>query len=200
MEKLRELLQLPVLASEHGQGVDTLIVLVHLLMILLFVCWLAYVAYALFRFHRSRNPKADYLGVRNHASNYIEVVVALVEAVLLIGFAVPLWANAVDKFPAEKDSIVLQVAAQQFDWNVRYAGKDGVFGKQDPKFVSSSNPFGVNPNDPAGKDDVPTTTQIHVVVNKPVIAIITSKDVIHSFKIIAMRVTQDAIPGQKAPI
>lgn len=202
MEKLSELLQLPVLASEHGKGVDTLIVLVHLLMIALFVGWLAYFSYALFRFHRSRNARADYLGVRNHASNYIEVVVALVEAVLLIGFAVPLWANAVDadKFPSAEKSTVIQIVAQQFDWNVRYPGKDGVFGKQDIRWFSSTNLFAVDPNDPAGKDDVPTTTQIHVVVNKPVIAMISSKDVIHSFKIIAMRVTQDAIPGQRIPI
>jgi len=199
MDKLRELLQLPVLASRHGYEVDKLIVLVHLLMIALFVGWLAYFTYALFRFHRSRNPKADYLGVRNHASNYIEIIVAAVEFILLIGFAVPLWANAVDSknFPTEKDSLGLQVVAQQFDWNVRYPGKDGVFGKQDIKWVSSTNLFGVDPNDAAGKDDVPTTTQMHVVVNKPVIITLTSKDVIHSLKIIAMRVTQDAIPGMR---
>ena len=52
------------LASEHGQSVDNLIIYVHWLMIALFVGWLAYFAYALFRFHRSRNPKADYIGVR----------------------------------------------------------------------------------------------------------------------------------------
>ena len=42
--------------------------------------------------------------------------------------------------------------------------------------------------------------EIHVVVNKPVIITLTSKDVIHSFKLIAMRVTQDAIPGVKIPL
>jgi cytochrome c oxidase subunit 2 len=41
---------------------------------------------------------------------------------------------------------------------------------------------------------------MHVPVNKPVIAYISSKDVIHSFKISAMRVTQDAIPGMRIPI
>jgi len=37
--------------------------------------------------------------VKNHASNYIEGAVAIVEGVLLIGVAIPLWAKAVDKFP-----------------------------------------------------------------------------------------------------
>ena len=151
---ISKLLGLPVLASEHGQQVDNLIIYVHWLMIVLFVGWLAYFAYTLFRFHRSRNPKADYFGVRNHASNYIEGAVALIEAVLLIGVAVPLWAKAVDKFPAEKDSTVFQIVAQQFAWNVRYTGKDGVFGKQDMHQVNATNTFGVLPDDPNGKDDI----------------------------------------------
>ena len=37
-------------------------------------------------------------------------------------------------------------------------------------------------------------------MNKPVIIMLTSKDVIHSFKVIAMRVTQDAIPGMRIPL
>jgi cytochrome c oxidase subunit 2 len=197
---MEKLLGLPELASEHGKDVDNLIIYVHLLMGVLFVGWLGYFAYVLFRFHRSRNPKADYLGVRSHASNYIEVIVALVEVVLLVGFAIPLWYNAANQFPDEKKSTVNQIVAHQFDWDVRYPGKDGVFGKQDMHWVSSTNSFGVDPNDPNGKDDVQDATQIHVVVDKPVIMWISSKDVIHSFKIIAMRVTQDAIPGQRIPI
>ena len=202
-----KLLGLPVLASEHGRDVDNLIIYVHWLMIVLFVGWLAYFAYALFRFHRSRNPKADYVGVKNHASSYIEVAVAVVEGVLLIGVAVPLWAKAVDKLPDEKDATVIRVAAQQFAWNVRYPGKDGEFGKQDMRFVTGENPFGIDPNDPKGKDDVPGLNEIHVPFVKndkgeirPVIIYITSRDVIHSFKVIALRITQDAIPGMRVPI
>ena len=197
---MEKLLGLPELASVHGKDVDNLIIYVHILMAVLFVGWLGYFAYVLIRFHRSRNPKADYVGVRSHASNYIEVIVVIAEAVLLVGFAIPLWANAAGKFPEEKDATVIQIVAQQFDWNVRYPGKDGKFGLQDMRWVSATNAFGVDPADPAGKDDVQDATQIHVVVGKPVIARISSKDVIHSFKIIAMRVTQDAIPGMRIPI
>ena len=67
-------------------------------------------------------------------------------------------------------------------------------------FVNSTNTFGVDPNDPKGKDDVVVMHEMHVPVNKPVIAYVSSKDVIHSFKIIAMRVTQDAIPGMRIPV
>jgi cytochrome c oxidase subunit II len=195
-----KLLGLPVVASVHGRHVDQLIIYVHWLMIVLFVGWIAYFAYALFRFHHKRHPKADYLGVKSHVSNYIEGLVAVVEGVLLIGLAVPLWARAVDKFPAAKDSTVVQIVAQQFVWNVRYPGPDGKFGKQDMRWVTSDNVFGVDPSDPDGKDDVQVLNEVHVVVNKPVIIYVSSKDVIHSLKIIAMRVTQDAIPGLRMPV
>lgn len=202
MEKLltlQDFLKLPELASKHGHDVDMLIIYIHWLMIALFVGWIVYFAYALFRFHHTRHPKADYVGVKSHASSVVEVLVAAVEGVILIALAIPLWARAVDEFPAEKDSTVVQVVAQQFGWNVRYAGKDGLPGKQEMRFVKADNVFGIDPSDPNGKDDVQVSDQVHVVVNKPVIIFLSSKDVIHSFKILAMRVTQDAIPGMRIP-
>jgi cytochrome c oxidase subunit II len=196
---MRELLGLPVLASEHGQQVDNLIIYVHWLMIILFVGWLSYFAYALFRFRKSRNPRADYIGVKNHASSYIEVAVAAVEGILLIFVAVPLWAKAVD-VPKE-GAIQVQIVGQQFNWSARYPGKDGKFGNQDMHFINSTNSFGVDPSDPNGKDDVQLSLgEMHVVKNKPVVAYVSSRDVIHSFKVIAMRVTQDAIPGMRIPL
>jgi cytochrome c oxidase subunit II len=197
---LGKILGLPPLASENGQGVDDLIIYVHWLMLALFVGWIIYFFYAVNRFRSSRNPKADYVGVRNHASSYMEITVAAIEAVLLIFIAVPLWAKAVDKFPSPGESTVIQVVAQQFAWNARYAGPDGVFGRQDMKFVASDNIFGVDPTDANGKDDIQVLNEIHVPVGKPVIIYLSSKDVIHSLKIIAMRVCQDAIPGLRIPV
>jgi cytochrome c oxidase subunit 2 len=193
------LLGMPPLASKNGQDVDDLIIYVHWLMLALFIGWIIYFAYAVWRFRASRNPKADYVGVKSHASTYVELAVAGVEAVLLIFIAVPLWAKAVDKFPPADKSTVIQVVAQQYAWNARYAGPDGIFGAQDMKFVSSTNIFGVDPDDPNGKDDITTLNEIHVPIGKPVIIYVSSKDVIHSLKIIAMRVCQDAIPGLRIP-
>ena len=123
-----------------------------------------------------------------------------IEAFLLLWLAVPRWAKNVQQFPAAKDSTVIQVVAQQYAWNIRYAGNDGIFGRQDMKFVSTDNVFGVDPADSHGKDDVQVLNEMHVVVNKPVIIYLSSKDVIHSFKVLAMRVTQDAIPGLRIPL
>lgn len=197
-----KLLGLPPLASEHGADVDKLILYVHWLMAALFVGWFIYFLYVIFRFRSASNPKANYAGVTSHASSYVEGAVALVEGILLLGFAVPLWSKAVDKFPPESQSTVIRVMAQQFLWNVRYPGPDGEFGRADLRFVNSTNVWGVDPDDPKGKDDFSpgSSNEIIVPVNKPVIAYITSQDVVHSFKINPLRVTQDAIPGLRIPI
>jgi cytochrome c oxidase subunit 2 len=205
MDKLSELtgklMGLPPLASKHGGDVDQLIIYVHWLMGALFVGWILYFILVLVKFNKKANPKADYVGIRGHASNYIEAIVAVVEGVLLIGFAVPLWAHAVDRFPtAEDHPTKLKIVAQQFNWNVFYPGADGEFGNRDFSLVTSDNPWGLDKTDPKGKDDFQTLDEIHVPVDKPVIITLTSKDVIHSFKVIAMRVTQDAIPGVPIPV
>jgi len=206
IDTFKKLLGMPVLASENGQEVDLLIIYIHWLMIALFIGWLAYFLYCIWRFRASRNPKADHVGARSHASTWLELVVAGVEAVLLIAFAIPMWARAADvtKF-SEKDraeATNIQIIAQQFNWNVRYPGKDGKFGKQSMQLVNEQNLFGVDATDEAGKDDVQIvpSSEIHVPIGKPVVAYISSKDVIHSFKVIAMRVTQDAIPGMRIPV
>lgn len=199
MDIFYKILGLPPVASDRGHLVDNFIVYIHFLMVALFFGWLVYFVFTLYRFHKNRSPKANYFGVRNHFSTYIEVAVVAVEACLLLFFAVPLWGDVVGKFPKESESTVIQIVAQQFAWNARYAGMDGQFGAQDMKFVSSDNVFGVDPADPKGKDDVQVLNEIHVPVNKPVICYVSSKDVIHSFRVVAMRVTQDAIPGMRIP-
>ena len=195
-----KLLGMPPLASSNGRDVDDLIIYVHWLMALLFIGWIIYFCFTVWRFHRSRHPKADYHGVRNHHSNYIEGFVVLVEGLLLVLVAVPLWAKAVDKFPPANQSTVVQVVGQQYAWNFRYPGPDGIFGRQDMRWVSNTNVFGVDPTDPNGKDDIQTLNDLRVPINKPVILYVSSKDVIHSLKIISMRVCQDAIPGLRIPV
>ena len=78
------LLGMPPLASSNGQDVDNLIIYVHWLMLALFIGWIVYFVYAVWRFHKKRNPKADYVGVKSSASTYIEGAVALVEGILLV--------------------------------------------------------------------------------------------------------------------
>jgi cytochrome c oxidase subunit II len=198
---MTEWLGLPLLAAEHGGQIDSLIGWTHIFMLVLFLGWASFFTYALIRFRRSRNPVADYAGVKSHRSTYMEVGVAVVEAVLLFGFAIPIWAARVDAIPPPHESLVVQVTGEQFAWNVHYAGPDGVFGRTDIKLLDlQSNPVGLDRSDPAAKDDVTTLNQLYLPVNKPIVVRLRSKDVIHSFGVPEFRVKQDAIPGLTIPI
>jgi cytochrome c oxidase subunit II len=194
-------LGLPALASAHGGQIDSLIGWIHVFMLILFIGWGGFFVFALIRFRRSRNPVADYAGVRSHRSTYMEIGVAVVEAVLLFGFAIPMWAARVDGAPPESEALVVNVTGEQFAWNVHYPGPDKVFGRTDLKLLDlQSNPLGLDRTDPAAKDDVTTLNQLYLPVNRPIIVRLRSKDVIHSFGVPEFRVKQDAIPGFTIPV
>lgn len=197
---MHEFLHMPVEASAHAAEIDHMTVIMHWLMFALFVGWGAFFTYVLIRFRRSKQRKADYAGVKSHASSYLEAAVAAVEAMLIIGFAVPLWAKRVNAFPSEKESTVVRVVAEQFAWNAHYPGPDGVFGRADIKLITPDNPLGIDRSDPYAKDDIATINQLNLPVGKPVIIYLTSKDVIHSFGVTYLRVKQDAIPGERIPL
>ncbi|HXW07681.1 MAG TPA: cytochrome c oxidase subunit II [Vicinamibacterales bacterium] len=198
---MTEWLGLPPLATTHGGQIDSLIGWMHIFMLILFVGWGAFFTYTLVRFRRSRNPVANYTGVKSHGSSYLEGGVLVVELALLFGFSIPLWAARVDRIPAESEALVVHVTAEQFAWNIRYAGPDGLFGRTDITQIDlQSNPLGVDRSDPAAKDDVTTLNQLYLPANKPVIVKLRSKDVIHSFGVPEFRVKQDAIPGLTIPI
>lgn len=194
-------LRFPELASEHGARLDHVTVLIHWLMLGLFVLWGGLFVYMLFRFSNKRNPQADYHGLKSHMSTYGEAAVALAEAVLLIGFSIPLYSERVDDLPSEAEATVVRVIGEQFAWNFHYAGPDGVFGKTTPELVDlETNPIGLDKDDPASADDITTINQLHLPVDRPALIYLSSKDVIHSFASQEMRVKQDAIPGMVFPV
>lgn len=195
-----DFLKFPVVASAHGPEIDDMTTIMHIAMLILFVGWGLFYLFILLRFRRSKQPRADYSGMKTHASNYIEGAIALFEVVVLVGLAFPLWAKRVNAFPSEKDALVLRVVGEQFNWNIHYPGADGAFGRTDIKLVTAENPLGLDRSDPNAKDDITTINQLHVPVSKPVIIRLTSKDVIHSFSLPFFRVKQDAIPGDVYPV
>jgi cytochrome c oxidase subunit 2 len=194
-------LGMPELAATHGLQIDNLIGWIHIFMLILFVGWGGFFLYVVVRFRQSRNPVADYKGVTSNRSVYSEVGVAVIEAILLVGFAIPIWAARIENIPPEGEALTVNLTPEQFAWNVRYAGPDGVFGKTDINLIDlQSNPLGVDRTDPAAKDDVTTVNQMYLPVNKPIVVNLRSKDVIHSFNVPEFRVKQDAIPGLTIPI
>jgi len=197
---LNELIGLPPNASEHGYQIDHIIEFSHWFMGALFVGWSTFFIYVLLRFRRGKHPVADHEGVKSGISTHLEFAVVLIEAVLLIGFAIPLWAKRVNSFPEDKDAIVIHAIGQQFNWTFHMPGPDGVFGRREVSFVTNSNPLGLDPSDPAGKDDLVVLGELHVPKDRPVIIELSSKDVIHNFALPHMRIAQDAIPGQLIPM
>jgi cytochrome c oxidase subunit 2 len=110
------------------------------------------------------------------------VLTAIISSIIFFGVDGTLLVNAYAdmrdgfwKFPTTQDQPVeIQVMAQQWAWNIRYAGADGKF------------------NTP---DDIVTLNEMHIPVNKPVMIKLRSKDVIHSFYLPNFRTKQDAVPG-----
>jgi cytochrome c oxidase subunit 2 len=191
---------LPIDVSTHGWEVDRLIVVIHWVMFALFAGWLIFLVYSLFRFRARADHKAEYHTKHFRLPTYLEAAVAITEAVLLCAFSFPIWRHYTQEMPPLEKSLRVRVVAEQFAWNVHYPGADGVFGKADPKLMGAANPLGLDPDDPAGADDVATINQLQIPVDTPVIVELTSKDVIHSFALPVARVKQDAIPGQAATL
>lgn len=197
---INEFLGMPPNASAEGYQVDHIIEFSHWFMGVLFVGWWVFFIFVLVRFRQKRNPVASHEGVTSGISTHLEFAVVLIDALLLIGFAIPLWAKRVNKIPDEKEAILVHAVGQQFSWNFHLPGPDGVFGRRDIYLESNSNPLGLDLSDPAAKDDLTALGELHVPINRDVVIDLSSKDVIHNFALPGMRMAQDAIPGQIIPM
>ena len=187
--------------SEHGADVDHILDVVHWFMIALFIGWTLFFLFCLWRFRQSRHPKASYEGVRSHLSSHLEIGVIIIEAVLLLGFAFPLWADRTDKWDLVQRSnpVRVRVVGWQFGWTYHYPGADGKFGRTDGALISSTNDLGIDFTDPNALDDF-SSPMLKLPLKRPAVLNIGSKDVIHNYSIIPMRIQQDAIPGKEIPM
>ena len=202
MAEILHYLGLPINMSVDGPAIDEVIILTHWLMLVLFIGWGAFFIVSLVKFRSSKNANADHDGVKSHFSSVLEVVVAVIEMVLLVGFALPIWASRINNVPEVNSGAVhARVVAQQFAWNIHYPGEDGIFGQTRPNLVDEvENPIGLDRSSTGGADDFVTINQLHIPVDTKIRLDLTSKDVIHSFSLPELRVKQDAIPGMIIPV
>jgi len=181
--------------NSNRVGIDVAIGWSLLVTGLVFIVTNLLLAYFVWRYQDAPGAVAAYW----HDNPKLEATWTLVTAGILIVFlvnALSLWGNITSAAPA--DATVIEVTGQQFAWNVRYPGKDGVFGRTNPKLVSSEtlNFIDRDLEDPAGKDDVVGPQNVLVLPEgKPVRILIRSMDVVHSFFLPSFRVKQDAMPG-----
>ncbi len=192
---------LPINLSVQGDGIDEINAMIHWLMLVLFVGWGIFFIISLIKFRASKNKVADYHGVKSHISSLFEAAVAVIEIIILFGFAFPIWASRVNDVPNPSEAVHIRVVAQQYAWNIHYPGPDGKFGNTKPELVDEQeNPIGLDRSSDNASDDFFTINQLHIPVNRKIRIDLTTKDVIHNFKLPELRVSQDAIPGMVIPV
>jgi cytochrome c oxidase subunit II len=151
-------------------------------------------ALAIWKF-RDRGQKAVYF--EGHTG--MEMVWTMATLVLFVGLGIygeRAWAEA--RFDdAAPGALQVEVTGQQFSWWFRYAGPDGKFGTLRPELISAStgNPVGLDMTDPAAKDDVVSSAELYVPVNREIEVLIRTQDVTHDFYVRELRLKQDAVPG-----
>lgn len=119
---------------------------------------------------------------------------------LLFGFLAirseRLWAATRSTGP-DLSALQIEVTGMQFAWYFRYPGHDANFGRTRPELISAAegNPVGIDPADARGTDDF-VTTQLVVPVNREIDLRLHAQDVIHGFFVPALRLKQNAVPGE----
>jgi cytochrome c oxidase subunit 2 len=180
--------------STHGRDIDSQFNRTLVVVGIAFTGAQLALGYAIWRFGRRGNERAVY----SHGSNKLEATWTIITAGVFIAIAIlgqQVWAR-LHLYAAADDAVRIEVVGQQFQWNFHYPGPDSTFGRTSAEFIddSSLNYVGLDPNDPAGKDDMQLTTLV-IPADRQVELTLRSKDVIHSLFIPAMRFKQDTVPG-----
>jgi cytochrome c oxidase subunit 2 len=193
---------LPLVASRHGAGIDAMLIYLLFAAGSLFFIGHLTLGYLVWRAarrqrvtHRLAEPKTEWM-----LSASLGLLVVTVGEVGVLAIGIPVWNEYFVARPPE-DAIFIEVTGQQFMWNVRYPGADGVLGRTDLGLVSEAdNPLGVDRADAAAADDIVELNEIAVQVDRPVRIRLRSKDMIHSLFLPHLRVKQDAVPGMTPEI
>ena len=162
---------------------------------IVFVAVNLFVAYAVYRYRHKEGAKANY----EPENKKLEVWLTLLTTVGVAAMLTPglfVWATFVS---VPDGATEIEAVGQQWKWTFRLPGEDGDFGLTDAKHISVENPFGMDPDDPAGRDDVlvddPT---VHIPAGGPVRFWLRSKDVLHNLTVAQFRVKMDAVPGMQS--
>ena len=158
-----------------------------------FVAVNLFLAYAIIRYrHRQGGEKAHYEPENKKLEGWLTVVTSVgIAAMLAPGLAV--WAKFVT---VPDDAAVVEVLGQQWAWSYRFPGKDGELGATDVRLISVDNPFGMQPQDTKGHDDILVASpELHLPLDKPVKIALRAKDVNHQFAVPQFRVKMDMVPG-----
>jgi cytochrome c oxidase subunit 2 len=184
---------MPPNAAAHGFALDRLM---HWNLFALTACFV--LAHLLLAIVFLRRPKADAErgAPRRWKLQFVPVTLFGVMYLAMAITAQRLW--ALNRFEgASLASMQVEVTGRQFQWYFRYPGPDATFGRTDPALINpaNGNPLGLLPNDDHGHDDI-VASELVLPVDREVDLTLRAQDVIHGFFIPAMRLKQNAVPGQ----
>ena len=157
-----------------------------------FVAVNLFMAYCVLRY-RYRKGKLAHYEPENKKLEGALVLGTTVGVIAMLAPGLFAWAKFIE---VPKDAAVFEVVGRQWNFNYRSPGKDGILGTVDAKYVSDENPFGMNPDDPNGQDDILIASpQLHLPVGKPVKLELRSIDVLHDFTVPQFRSKMNMVPG-----
>ena len=179
------------LASNWSSIDDALIITMYICAVA-FIALNLFLAYSIWRFRHRKGNRAHYepenAGLEKKLTLWTGVGIAAMLAPGLIA-----WTEYVT-VPA--DAAVVEATGQQWQWAFRFPGEDNVLGTAATAHITPDNPFGINPRDPHGRDDVLIeTSELRLPIGKPVKMVLRSKDVLHDFYVPQFRAKMDLVPG-----
>ncbi len=179
------------IASNWG-FIDTTLDLTFWITGAVFVAVLLFTAYCLYRFPYSKDRRAAYEPENKKLEIWLTVLTSLgVIAMLAPGLIA--WDDFIN--PPE-DAAEVEVLGKQWTWGYRFPGKDGKLGTTDVRLITDDNPFGLDPKDPDGRDDVLIDDdELHLPLDQPVKMLLRSIDVLHDFYVPQFRAKMDMVPG-----
>ena len=179
------------IASNWGY-IDDTIILTFWITGVVFIAVILFMAYCIIKFRYKEGNRSEYEPENKKLEWWLTILTGLgVAGMLIPGLFV--WNQFVT---VPKDASKIEVMAQQWQWSFRYPGKDGVLGTSEIKFINDDNPFGLNPDDPNGQDDVLVEgDDLHLPMGKPVEVLLRSIDVLHDFYVPQFRAKMDMVPG-----
>ena len=157
-----------------------------------FILVCLFMVYCVFKYSYKEGRKAEYKPEDKKLERILTWLTTLgVAALLAPGLIV--W-NQFINVPSNANHV--DVMAWQWNWQYRLPGKDGKLGTTSIANISDNNPFGINLDDPYGKDDILIQSdKLNLKNNRPVKILLRSVDVLHNWYVPQFRAKMDAVPG-----
>ncbi|MBS7691757.1 cytochrome c oxidase subunit II [Pseudomonas lalucatii] len=179
-------------AASNWGSIDTTLFITLVITGIFFVAVTVFMAVAVIRFRHRAGRRATY----EPENKKLEWWLIGVTSVGIVGMLAPGLVVYDDFVRVPEDAYELEVVAQQWQWAFRFPGVDGRLGKSDVRFIDAGNPLGVDPEDPAGQDDVlVSSNEVRLPLGRAVKVLLRSKDVLHNFYVPQIRSKMDMVPG-----